>query len=155
MDASGWIGKGASPLNSPSVVLLIYVPIFSVLSSTLGRPGMIPNWLFDSVPLPSMIDDEFFESQTQGAPFRPDGRPCRMAFVVKAMELYQILDEILVDMYLKGSKDDDFESKLKNLLRIDGKLQAWKNSLPEFLRPRLAIEDDEILKRQAMVLRVR
>ncbi|KAE8135062.1 fungal-specific transcription factor domain-containing protein [Aspergillus pseudotamarii] len=126
-----------------------------VLSSTLGRPGMIPKWLFNSIPLPSMIDDEFFETQTTGSPFRPDGRPCRMAFVVKAMELYQILDEILVDLYLKTSKDEDIESKLMRILQIDSNLQAWKKSLPEFLHPRANAEADAILKRQAIVLRVR
>ncbi|OGM48376.1 hypothetical protein ABOM_003368 [Aspergillus bombycis] len=126
-----------------------------VLSSTLGRPGMIPKWLFNSIPLPSMIDDEFLDAQTIGSPFRPDGRPCKMAFFVKALELYQILDEILVDLYLKNAKDEGIESKLIRILQIDGKLQAWNKALPEHLHPRHAAEGDEILKRQAIVLRVR
>ncbi|KNG91010.1 hypothetical protein ANOM_000780, partial [Aspergillus nomiae NRRL 13137] len=126
-----------------------------VLSSTLGRPGMIPKWLFNSISLPSMIDDEFFETQTIGSPCRPDGRPCKVAFFVKALQLYQILDEILVDLYLNNAKDEGIESKLMRILQIDGKLQAWNKSLPEYLHPRHAAEDDEILKRQAIVLRVR
>ncbi|CAG7946564.1 unnamed protein product [Penicillium salamii] len=126
-----------------------------VLSSTLGRPGMIPSWLFNSIPLPSMIDDEFFPTQTESSSLRPDGRPCRMAFVVKAMELYHILDEILVELYLKAIPREDPESKLSNILRIDSRLQAWKISLPRHLYPHCACEDDKIIKRQAVVLRVR
>ena len=161
MVVSGSIGKGGTgPLLSPSICaclarLLRLSQSISVLSSTLGRPGMIPKWLFSSVPLPSMLDDVFFEAQTDDSPIRPDGRPCRMAFFVKAVELYQILDEILVGLYLKTARNEDMESKLVHILEIDSKLQAWNKSLPEHLRPRHAAGNDEISKRQAIVLRVR
>lgn len=102
-----------------------------------------------------MIDDQFFETQVIGSPLRPDGRPCTMACVVKAMELYQILDEILVDLYLKTSKDEDIEIKLMHILQIDAKLVAWNKSLPDFLLPQNAAKYDSIVSRQAIVLRAR
>ncbi|KAE8380435.1 fungal-specific transcription factor domain-containing protein [Aspergillus bertholletiae] len=126
-----------------------------VLSATLGRPGMIPKWLFNSVPLPSMIDDEFFETQTEGSILRPDGRPCIMAFTVKAMEFYQILDDILVTLYLKPDKDERFESKLTHILEIDARIQDWNKSLPDHLRAQSVTPRNGILGKQATVLRLR
>ncbi|GAT24927.1 C6 transcription factor [Aspergillus luchuensis] len=98
-----------------------------VLSSTLGRPGMIPKWLFNSVPLPSMIDDEFFETQDIGSPIRPDGQPCIMAGAVKAMELYQILDEVLVDLYLNPNDSEDTKPLLK---QCSQNVHAYASVLP-------------------------
>lgn len=59
-----------------------------------------------------MIDDEFLHVQTEGSHSRPDGRPCIMAFTVKAVELYQILDDVLVGLYLTSTREEELESKL-------------------------------------------
>ncbi|PYI01192.1 hypothetical protein BO78DRAFT_391298 [Aspergillus sclerotiicarbonarius CBS 121057] len=127
-----------------------------VLSATLGRPGMIPKWLFTSVPLPSMIDDEFFDTQADGSDTRPDGKPCILAFSVKAFELYLILDDILVEIYLNSNHDIDVNSKLTSTLEIDSKIQAWKGSLPNHLQyTPSARNDGSIVHRQATILRIR
>ncbi|GKZ36797.1 hypothetical protein AbraIFM66950_008029 [Aspergillus brasiliensis] len=81
---------------------------FSVISVTLGRPSMIPRALPNPAPLPSMIDDEFFEAQTEGSATRPDGRPCNMSFAVKTLELYEIMNDVLVDLYMDASQTDIF-----------------------------------------------
>ncbi|KAI9043848.1 fungal specific transcription factor domain-containing protein [Aspergillus affinis] len=86
-----------------------------VLSATLGRPGMIPKWLFNSIPFLSMIDDEFFETQLEGSEKRPDGNPYTLAFAGKAFELYQILDDILLEIYLTSKKEAGFEANLPNI----------------------------------------
>lgn len=125
------------------------------MSATLGRPGMIPKWLFNSVPLPSMIDDEFIYTQTIESDVRPDGGPCLLAFSVKAFELYQILDDVLTEVYLTSMRDEDFENKLTHLLAIDGKLQAWKESLPSHLQYPPNANLDPIVDRQVTVLRIR
>lgn len=121
---------------------------------------MIPKWLFDTIPLPSMIDDELLETQEKGSPLRPDGRPCKLAFSVKAMELYQILDDILLDFYLRSARSEDtrnegVEKMLIRILEIDSKLQAWNKSLPEYLQTQNLSEEDDVLKRQSIVLKVR
>ncbi|KAE8360842.1 fungal-specific transcription factor domain-containing protein [Aspergillus caelatus] len=126
-----------------------------VLSATFGRPGMIPNWLFSSVPLPSMIDDEFFEAQTEGSERRPDGQPCIMAFLGKAIELYRILDDVLVELYLTCSpREEGIESKLPHILEIDSRIQSWSKSLPGHLQIHTAATGNTILDRQATVLRI-
>lgn len=102
-----------------------------------------------------MIDDDFFETLTEGSPIRPDGRPCMMAFAVKAIELYQILDDILVNLYLTPTKDEELDRKLNQILEFDGRIHAWNKSLPEHLRIQSATRNDPILLRQATVLRIR
>ncbi|KAH8427345.1 fungal specific transcription factor domain-containing protein [Aspergillus melleus] len=127
-----------------------------VLSATLGRPGMIPKWLFNSIPFPSMIDDEFFETQPEGSEKRPDGKPCILAFAGKAFELYQILDDILLEIYLTPNKEAGLETKLPNVLEIDRRIHSWRQSLPNYLKFDSAANDDgSIMHRQATVLRIR
>ncbi|KAB8225696.1 fungal-specific transcription factor domain-containing protein [Aspergillus novoparasiticus] len=126
-----------------------------VLSATFGRPGMIQKWLFHSTPLPSMIDDEFFDAQEQGSEIRPDGRPCTIAFTVKAIELYQILDDLLVYLYLTPPRNEQQETRLTHILELDGRIQRWRSSLPQHLRNQSAPGGDAVLQRQAIVLRIR
>ncbi|KAE8421008.1 fungal-specific transcription factor domain-containing protein [Aspergillus pseudocaelatus] len=126
-----------------------------VLSATFGRPVMIPKWLFNSVPLPSMINNQFFGTQTEGSVLRPDGRPCVMAFAVKAMEFYQIVDDILVNLYLNSTKDDRCEGKLTHILAIDARIQTWNKSLPDHLRTQSVALSNSIFDKQAIVLRIR
>ncbi|KAB8207172.1 fungal-specific transcription factor domain-containing protein [Aspergillus parasiticus] len=126
-----------------------------VLSATFGRPGMIPKWLFNSIPLPSMIDDEFFGTQTEGSASRPDGRPCILAFAVKAFEFYQILDDILINIYLTSTRQDEFETKLTHIFEIDGKIHGWKQSLPGHLQYPPNGNGDATVNRQMIVLRIR
>lgn len=102
-----------------------------------------------------MIDDEFFETQGIGSPIRPDGQPCIMAGAVKAMELYQILDEVLVDLYLNANDSEDTKHRLIRILEIDSKLQMWNRSLPEHLRLEATATRDFLVERQATVLRAR
>lgn len=102
-----------------------------------------------------MIDDEFFETQDIGSPIRPDGQPCIMAGAVKAMELYQILDEVLVDLYLNPNDSEDTKRRLIRILEIDSKLQMWNKSLPEHLQLGATATRDFLVERQATVLRAR
>lgn len=102
-----------------------------------------------------MIDDEFFEKQDEGSPIRPDRKPCIMAFIVKAMELYRILDDILINLYLTPPGIEQQEMRLTHILELDGRIQDWRKSLPLHLQHDPAPENDPLLRRQAMVLRIR
>ncbi|RAL13334.1 fungal specific transcription factor domain-containing protein [Aspergillus homomorphus CBS 101889] len=126
-----------------------------VMSATLGRPGMIPKWLFNSVPLPAMIDDEFLDVQTTSSAIRPDGKPCTLAFTVKAFELYQLFDDILHKIYLSSTGGEDFENKLIPALDFDREIQAWEDSLPSHLHYHSSTTRDGLIDRQATILRIR
>ncbi|GKZ29552.1 hypothetical protein AbraIFM66950_005390 [Aspergillus brasiliensis] len=78
-----------------------------------------------------------------------------MAFAVKAFEFYQILDEILVNIYLIATKEDEFTTKLAHIFEIDGKIQGWKTSLPGHLQYPPSGDSDATVHRQTMVLRIR
>lgn len=116
---------------------------------------MIQKWLIYSIPLPSMIDDEFFEKQDKGSPIRPDGKPCIIAFIVKGMELYRILDDILVNLYLTPPGIEQQETRLTHILELDGCIQRWRTSLPLHLQNGSGPDNDPVLRRQALVLRIR
>ncbi|KAI3010038.1 transcriptional regulator family: Fungal Specific TF [Aspergillus niger] len=126
-----------------------------VMSATLGRPGMIPDWLFNSVPLPAMIDDEFLDKQTTSSALRPDGKPCTLAFTVKAFELYQLFDIILQKVYLGSNGGEDYQNKLNPVLEFDREIQAWEESLPVHLRYHSGMTRDALADRQATILRIR
>ncbi|KAM3502648.1 hypothetical protein MY10362_004717 [Beauveria mimosiformis] len=71
-----------------------------VLSMTFGRPSMIANWLSDAVPLPLMIDDEFLDTQRQATASRPDGETSRVGFFIFSLELYSIVNDFLLELYM-------------------------------------------------------
>ncbi|OJJ76872.1 hypothetical protein ASPBRDRAFT_201951 [Aspergillus brasiliensis CBS 101740] len=126
-----------------------------VISVTLGRPSMIPRALPNPAPLPSMIDDQFFEVQTEGSAMRPDGRPCNMSFAVKTLELYEIMNDVLVDLYMDASQTSQFQGRLSRTMEIDSKLQDWQSSLSGHLRWPLATRENSVIVRQALMMRIR
>lgn len=78
-----------------------------------------------------------------------------MAFIVKAMELYRILEDILIHLYLSPPKGEQQETRLTHILELDGRIQRWRASLPQHLQSHSASGEDPVLQRQAVVLRVR
>lgn len=78
-----------------------------------------------------------------------------MAFTVKAVELYQILDDVLVGLYLTSTREEELESKLTHILEIDGKIKAWKRFLPDHLQIQSTGKGDAISDRQATDLWIR
>lgn len=102
-----------------------------------------------------MIDDDFFQTQTEGSERRPDGHPCTMAFLPKAIEVYRILDDILVELYLTPSpREAGMDSKVPQILEIDSRLQSWMKSLPDHLQIQTGPTGNPIVDRQATVLRI-
>lgn len=124
---------------------------------TFGRPSMIANWLQTSDGLPSMIDDEFLDTQTEPSVIRPDGGPTVMAFFRKTLELFDIINDILIQLYLnpKEARGKDLHH-LKLVLDLDERLVAWVDSLPEYLKYSYCISDEAFaFRRQRVVLRAR
>ncbi|KAH1551910.1 hypothetical protein KXX59_007630 [Aspergillus fumigatus] len=107
-----------------------------VLAMTFGRPAMIPKWLSAAVPLPKMIDDEFLDTQVEGSPVRPDGRPCIMEFFVCQLELYDIMDDILLELYM-GKEDRQKAVDAISIFKLDNSLANWTRGLS----PQLHIDD--------------
>jgi hypothetical protein len=124
---------------------------------TFGRPSMIATWLSNAVPLPLMIDDEFLNTQRQPTARRSDGETPRVGFFIFSLELYSIVNDFLLELYMNPlSKAGKIRQSLSTVMGYDGRLEQWLNSIPEFLRwsPQYPV-DDYILQRQRIVLRAR
>ncbi|CAH0046875.1 unnamed protein product [Clonostachys solani] len=126
-----------------------------VLSATFGRPGLIAGFLSESVPLPSMVDDEDLNGDSGTLSGCSNDSHLRITFFVEAIKLYRILGEVLARLYLISMRNDKFQSNLVQIVEIDGQLQSWQESLPKHLRDHSIAENDAVLKRQSIVLRIR
>ncbi|EWZ80000.1 hypothetical protein FOWG_15871 [Fusarium oxysporum f. sp. lycopersici MN25] len=128
-----------------------------VLSMTFGRPSMIADWLSKAVPLPSMIDDDFLDTQIKPSAVRPDGRTTEVAFFIKSLELYSIVNDALRRLYMgpmetSGKSDET----LTSVLQLDSRLTKWARSIPEQLSCTFKPDDEDfIFQRQRIVLRAR
>ena len=101
-----------------------------------------------------MLDDEVLDTQGLESQAGLDSKPSVMAFTVKAFELYQILDNVLLEMYLAPTQER-FDDKLIQILNMDKKLLDWKKSLPIHLHTQQEGNLEPIFNRQATVLKIR
>lgn len=124
---------------------------------TFGRPSMIADWLSDAVPLPLMIDDDYLDSPIQSSPVRPDGRTTEVAFFIKSLELYSIVNRSLLELYMMPrDKASSYQRTLASVLECESSLTRWALSIPEQLRYSLEKNDEDfIFQRQRIVLRAR
>ncbi|OGM40720.1 hypothetical protein ABOM_011034 [Aspergillus bombycis] len=116
-----------------------------VVALTLGRPTMISKEAAGAVALPTMVDEEvppsLAESHTQGG----TERPSFITFYAKCLELYEILNDILLSLYLNSDPPDrpgdhhtyyfqSFHEGQVTVFRLDHALTVWSQSLPSVFR---------------------
>ncbi|KAL4793685.1 C6 transcription factor [Aspergillus venezuelensis] len=138
-----------------------------VISMTFGRPAMISKASYASVPLPDTIDEEYYASANGTDAIQPAGQPSIMAFYAKSLELYEILNDILLNLYqpITDDNSDDVHDLYFTIgsnkdelaiFELDRALTRWTRSLPAHLR---GVSDPspnaEIFYRQSVVLRAR
>ena len=106
-----------------------------------------------------MIDDEFLDAQTTPNATRPDGQPAIMAFFIKALELYSIVNDVLLELYHGDASGKDVgSSSMVSVLRFDNRLIEWLHSLPVQLQLSATVADEYeplVFRRQRIVLRLR
>jgi hypothetical protein len=128
---------------------------------------MISKSLSDEVPLPAMIDDEFLGRQADGVDIQPEGRPPMMAFYIKSLHLYSIINDILLALYMgheDATQKDNHNSlshktgssDVARVIQLDQALMTWGQTLPLHLRlSSLESSQNSTLYRQAVVCRAR
>ncbi|KAL4936435.1 hypothetical protein BDV06DRAFT_233421 [Aspergillus oleicola] len=138
-----------------------------VISMTFGRPAMISKASCGSVPLPETIDEEYYTSADGTDVTQPTGRPSIMAFYAKSLELYEILNDILLNLYQplpEEGADDIHDSYFTigsnkdelTIFELDRALTKWTRSLPAHLRGESDPSPNGIIfYRQSVVLRAR
>ncbi|KAF4332007.1 transcription activator acu-15 [Fusarium beomiforme] len=93
---------------------------------TLGRPPILQ--ITDDVLLPAAVDDEFIRPGIETY-VQPEGIISQNLFMVENIRLAKILNKILASIYWP-SLSSDFSA----LVRLDGLLDNFKNSLVDALR---------------------
>ncbi|KAF3398019.1 hypothetical protein F1880_006501 [Penicillium rolfsii] len=122
-----------------------------VISMTFGRPAMISKASSGAVPLPVTVDDEFISTASPAEPSQPAGRPSMMAFYAKTLELYEIMNEVLLSLYKPAPEESGedihdfyFNSSAgegeRTIFELDRSLTRWTRSLP----PHLVHEDSPV-----------
>lgn len=129
---------------------------------TFGRPTMIAKSLADAVPLPETNNLGNQELQL-------NNQPSKVAFFVESLRLYNIMNDILLELYMRSesnsakdqhsrdTEQSDYESiELVTILKLDHDLMQWGRSLPLHLRissPESA--ENTIIQMQSVVCRAR
>ena len=135
---------------------------------TFVRPAMISKYSSGAVPLPISVDDEFISAASLAEPSQPAERPSMMVFYAKTLELYEIMNDVLLSLYKPvpdESADDIHDFYFNNtagegertIFELDRSLTRWTRSLPVHLRGDSSInaQDNPIFFRQGIVLHAR
>lgn len=139
----------------------------SVISMTFGRPAMISRVSSGAVPLPLIVDDEFISSETTSEPSQQGDQPSIMWFYAKTLELYEIMNDVLLSLY-KPVLDDHTEEPHdfyfnsvvsegeRTIFDLDRSLTRWTRGLPRHLGAESSIpQSNSIFFRQKIVLHAR
>ncbi|KAJ5818968.1 hypothetical protein N7474_004559 [Penicillium riverlandense] len=138
-----------------------------VISMTFGRPAMISKASSEAVPLPAAVDEEYILASDDAESAQPADRPSMMAFYAKSLELYEIMNDVLLSLY-KPSPDEGAEGihdfffnhatheGERTIFDLDRSLTRWTLSLPPHLKGASAlVTRNPIFCRQSIVLRAR
>lgn len=138
---------------------------------TFGRPAIVSKGSCGAVPLPIPVDEEYIRSTVTSDVLQPADRPSMLVFFVKSLELYDILNDILLSLYKpsaeslvedvqdffhlhQGSSDGE-----RTIFELDRALTRWSRSLPPHLRRSTESPNSGPLEfmfcRQANVLKAR
>ncbi|KAL4898080.1 C6 transcription factor [Aspergillus ambiguus] len=139
-----------------------------VISMTFGRPAMISKASCGSVPLPATVDEEYIPAASGVEATQPADRPSVMAFYAKSLELYEILNDILLSLYKpvpEESPEDIYDFYFNKetsegehtIFQLDRALTKWTKSLPPHLRGSSYAggSGDVVFYHQSVVLRAR
>lgn len=135
---------------------------------TFGRPAMISKVSSGAVPLPITVDDKFISTASLAEPTQPAERPSMMVFYAKTLELYEIMNDVLLSLYkaVPDENPDDIHDFYFNksvsegertVFELDRSLTRWSTSLPAHLRADSSVSSQEnpIFFRQGIVLHAR
>ncbi|RDH29672.1 fungal-specific transcription factor domain-domain-containing protein [Aspergillus welwitschiae] len=142
-----------------------------VVALTLGRPAMISKEAAGAVPLPTMVDEEVPPGLLDAESHFQDGeteRPSFMTFYAKCLELYEILNDILLSLYSNSNTPPDrpedhhnyyfrsFHEGQVTVTQLDYALTLWSQSLPKVFRCQSTpLPANDVISRQRIVLRLR
>ncbi|KAJ5160993.1 hypothetical protein N7492_006385 [Penicillium capsulatum] len=137
-----------------------------VISMTFGRPAMISRASNGTASLPLTVDDEFIVPGTSQGPAQPSDQPSIISFYAKTLELYEIMNDVLLSLYKPVSEDSAPEAHdflfsgtsegERTIFDLDRSLSRWASGLPPHLCQGFDFASrNPVLYRQTIVLRAR
>ena len=134
---------------------------------TFGRPAMISKSHADAIPLPETNDTKFLSVAQPELPF--NYQPSSIAFFVESLRLYDIMNDILLELYtnteyttakdqhgVAAQQTDHEPTDLRTILKLDQALMQWGRSLPPHLRiSSLESMENVTFQMQSIVCRAR
>lgn len=134
-----------------------------MLSATLGRPTMIAAADGVSLPFPSEVDEEVFQSGSESADLTSQSS---ITFFVLSIKLFELVQRILLALYFNNpvgpsSNSSQYFTDADSVLNIDNDMLIWLKGVPSHL----LLDDDGLsrysrhtastFRRQAAVLKIR
>jgi hypothetical protein len=121
-----------------------------------GRPLMIHDQDAYLVQLPIAQDDQYITSTS----ILPSTQPSKMTFYIATLQLYQILGDILRELYsprddYRTMKEEQWLTKVSSIMRFDKELKDWVAQVPSFLQWGSDADVSDDIVRQRNVLHVR
>lgn len=126
---------------------------------------MISKEAAGDVPLPTMADGD--NSDLAEPPSSSNKGLSFFAFYAKSLELYEIMNDILLSSVYKNQTPPDRPEDLQKyysksfyegqltVLQLEYALTSWSQSLPEYFSSQLNSSENYIINRQSVVLRLR
>lgn len=138
-----------------------------VVSMTYGRPPMIAPTLADAVPRPLPIEEQYLSHGAVQS--LPQGTPSILDFFLQTIELYDILSDVLINLYSPASVDDQTvhghgakhfgrsgpDDNALSSLSIESRLVRWESGLPPHLKLDTTNQYNAYFTRQAVILHQR
>lgn len=126
---------------------------------------MISKEAAGDVPLPTMADEDNSDFAEPASSSNREGLSF-FAFYAKSLELYEIMNDILLSVYKDQTPPDRPEDLQKyysksfyegqlTVFQLDYALTSWSQSLPEYFSNQSDPSENYIINRQSVVLRLR
>ncbi|EGW35558.1 uncharacterized protein SPAPADRAFT_53773 [Spathaspora passalidarum NRRL Y-27907] len=120
-----------------------------IVSMTMGRPLMVTQDN-ESGELPLCVDDEYIKDDA----ILPMKTPSKIGFFIQTIKLYNILADILKQVY-PNEIQDDVVQLLLNIFNFENRLNEFRANLPEYLQYKSDERKMMPFERQSIVLHIR
>ncbi|RLV92246.1 hypothetical protein JA1_003273 [Spathaspora sp. JA1] len=120
-----------------------------IVSMTMGRPLMVTQDR-ESSEMPLCVDDEYIKDDV----ILSMKTPSKIGFFIQTVKLYNILADILKQVYPSESSDDVMQLLL-NIFKFENRLNEFKANLPEHLQYKTDLQKMMPFERQSIVLHIR
>lgn len=131
-----------------------------IVALTFGRPTMIDRQAASLIPMPVPLDDSYLTHDSSNTDVPSIQKPMEIQFYIESLKLYEILNNILTDLYTSTGLASEGNTvsisldagKIALLLTLDQSLTLWLENLPSHLKQDCEQVSNKAFRRQANIL---